>query len=156
VTPTIAELHLLTHRPEPMIAWWSALLGAPAQELNSRMTAIGGPTARVVIERSEIALDYHPEASGVTTIGVAPGAAAAVLEAVARLADLGSHPHRATDHGSHTCLWYLDPNGADVTVLAPACSPRNGEPSGLFPDELDPEAVLARARAAAQAALEVR
>jgi hypothetical protein len=147
--PSIAELRLLTHRPGPMIAWWTALLGAPAQTLNSRVSAIRSAAATVVIERSDIALDFHPEASGVTVIGVAPGSHAAVAAMVCRLAELGSHPHRATREVSQTCLWYRDPNGADVTVQVPGSAASGTAAEGLFPDEVDPHAVLTGLQAGA-------
>ena len=70
VAAPVVELRLLTHRPKEMVAWWAALLGGGPQSLNARMTAITGPSLRVVIERSQIALDYHPEASGVTAINL--------------------------------------------------------------------------------------
>ena len=69
----VLELRLLTHRPEAMVAWWAALLGGLPQVLDGRTTAIPGPHLRAVIERSQIALDYHPEASGVTGINLRPG-----------------------------------------------------------------------------------
>ena len=53
--------------------WWRGglhSLAADRNSLNARMTAITGPSLRVVIERSQIALDYHPEASGVTAINL--------------------------------------------------------------------------------------
>jgi hypothetical protein len=131
-----------------MIAWWAALLGASVQTVNSRATAISSAAATVVIERSEIALDFHPEASGVTVIGVALGSPAAVTATVRRLAELGSHPHRATRELSQTCLWYRDPNGADVTVQVPGGAAGTAT-AGLFPDELDPHAVLAGLQAGA-------
>ena len=73
VAAPAVELRLLTHRPEEMVEWWAALLGGAPQPLNSRMTTVTGRCLRVVIERSQIALDYHPEASGVTAINLTLG-----------------------------------------------------------------------------------
>lgn len=143
-TPIIAELRLLTHRPEPMIAWWSALLGATAQTLNARTTCVASATVRVMVERSETALDYHPEASGVTVIGIAPGSAAALRDTVGRLVELDCRPYRATRDGDQILLWYRDPNGADVTVQTPDRDGTRDGAGGLFPDEVDPAAVLRR------------
>jgi hypothetical protein len=116
LTPTIFELRLLTHRPTRMVAWWAAFLGTPAVPVGERKTAITTGTLRIVIERSEIAADQHPQAGGVMTIGVTPGPSTALLDAVGRLAELGSRPHRATYRSDETHLWYRAPNGIDVTV----------------------------------------
>ena len=56
------------------------------------MTAIHGDSLQVVIERSGIALDYHPEASGVTAINLALRDVQAARPALNRLSKLGSQP----------------------------------------------------------------
>lgn len=86
------ELRLLTHRPAEMTEWWAALLGGAPQSMNARMTAIHGDYLRVVIERSPIALDYHPEASGVTAINLALSDLQSARPALNRLSKLGLSP----------------------------------------------------------------
>lgn len=70
VAAPVVGLRLLSFRPKEMVAWWAALLGGRPQSLNSRITAITGLSLRVVIEHSQIALPYHPEASGVTVVNL--------------------------------------------------------------------------------------
>lgn len=143
--PSITHLRLLTHRMTSMVAWWSALLGEQARTLNTRTTAITTPTLRVVIERSEIALDFHPEASGVTAIGFAPDGDRPGQDTLDRLAALGSFPLRATRHSGVTRLWFRDPNGMNVTLELPSSDV--GDDTALFPEELDLDAVLTTLRA---------
>jgi hypothetical protein len=137
------ELRLLTHRPQEMVAWWAALLGGEPQSLNARMTAVTGPSLRVVIERSQIALDYHPEASGVTAITLNFGDAAELRRTLNRLAPLGVTPHRATRNRGVIALWVRDPNGTDVALCLPASSAGLSAESDILPEELDVKAVLA-------------
>lgn len=137
------ELRLLTHRPSEMTEWWAALLGATPQALNARMTAIDGDTVRVVIERSPIALDYHPEASGVTAINLALRDVRAARGPLNRLRTLGSQPHRATGHPGVTALWFCDPNGTDVALQLPVAIGHHITAAGVWPDEVDPGDVLA-------------
>jgi hypothetical protein len=140
----VVELRLLTHRPQEMVAWWAALLGAGPHPLNTRMTAITGLCLRVVIERSQIALDYHPEASGVTAINLNFGDTKEVHRTLNRLAPLGVTPHRATrTRGGVTTLWLRDPNGTDVGLCLPASSADHNVEADTVPEELDVEAVLA-------------
>lgn len=145
MTTLTTELRLLTYRPEPTIRWWAALLDATPQPLHPRITMLATPTLRMVIERSEIALDYTREACGVTVISVTPGDPPQTLDIVDRLASLDSHPHRATCHPGYIRLWYTDPNGADVTVDVTTPTDRGGtqKEEPLFPGELDPAAVIA-------------
>lgn len=143
VAALAVELRLLTHRPQEMVAWWAALLGGAPQSLNARMTAISGPSLRVVIERSQIALDYHPEASGVTAITLNFGDAQEMHRTLKRLAPLGFTPHRATRNRGVIALWLRDPNGTDVALCLPASSASLSAESDILPEELDVKAVLA-------------
>ncbi len=139
------ELRLLTYRPEEMAAWWSALIGGAPRSLNARATAVTGAGLGVVIERSQIALDYHPEASGVIAIHVAPGDIEAVRQSVNRLAQISSHPYRASRESGATALWFHDPNGTDVALnLPPDLPPAVGNPpvADGSPEEIDPAEVL--------------
>ena len=107
--------------------WWRggpALLGGGPQSLNSRMTAITGLSLRVVIECSQIALDYHPEASGVTAINMTLGDTQEAHRALNRSARLGFTPHPATHNPDAIALWLRDPNGTDVARPVPARPPR--------------------------------
>ena len=139
----VVELRLLTHRPQEMVAWWAALLGGGPQSLNTRMTAIAGPSLRVVIERSQIALDYHPEASGVTAINLNFGDKQEVHRTLNRLAPLGSTPHRATRNRGVVALWLRDPNGTAVALCLPASPGSLTAEADILPEELDVKAVLA-------------
>jgi hypothetical protein len=112
------------------------------QRLNTRMTVIAAGAARVVIQHADIALDYHPEASGVTVIGVSPGGEAALRDAVNRLAASGSRPHRATRRDGVIALWFRDPNGTIVTLPLRHAATVEAPTTDLFPDELDPTGVL--------------
>lgn len=146
VAAPAVELRLLTHRPQEMVAWWAALLGGGPQSLNSRMTAITGLSLRVVIERSKIALDYHPEASGVTAINMTLGDTQEVHRALNRSARLGFTPHRATRNPDAIALWLHVPNGTDVALCLPAhhAGPTTG--ADILPEELDDKAVLTDTR----------
>jgi hypothetical protein len=137
------ELRLLTHRPTEMVEWWAALLGGTPQPLNARMTLIRGEGMRVVIERSPIALDYHPEACGVTAITLTLRDAQAARPALNRLSKLGSQPHRATGQPGVTALWFCDPNGTDVALQLPVEIGHHTAATGVWPDEVDPKGVLA-------------
>jgi hypothetical protein len=139
----VVELRLLTHRPQEMVAWWAALLGGGSQSLNTRMTAISGPSLRIVIERSQIALDYHPEASGVTAIHLNFGDKREVDRTLNRLAPLGVTPHRATRNRGVIAFWLRDPNGTDVTLCLPAPPGSLTADADIVPEELDVKAVLA-------------
>ena len=119
VAAQTVELRLLTHRPAEMTEWWAALLGGAPQSLNAWMTAIHGDSLQVVIERSGIALDYHPEASGVTAINLALRDVQAARPALNRLSKLGSQPPRATSQPRVTALWFHDPPGTDITLHLP-------------------------------------
>jgi hypothetical protein len=143
VAAQAVELRLLSHRPAEMTQWWAALLDAAPQPLNARMTAVHGDYLRVVIERSPIALDYHPEASGVTAINLTLRDVQAAFLAVNRLSQLGSHPHRATGQPGMTALWFRDPNGTDVALQLPVAVGHHATATGVWPDEVDPEDVLA-------------
>ena len=136
------ELRLLTHRPVEMTQWWAALLGGTPQSLNARMTAIQRGCLRVVIERSPIALDYHPEASGVTAINLALRDVQAACPALNRLSQLGCQPHRATGQPGVTALWFRDPNGTDVALQLPVAIGHHATAAGVWPDEVDPKDVL--------------
>ena len=139
----VVELRLLTHRPQEMVAWWAALLGGGSQSLNTRMTAISGPSLRVVIERSQIALDYHPEASGVTAINLNFADKKEVDRTLNRLVPLGFTPHRATRNRGVIALWLRDPNGTDVTLCLPASPASLTADADILPEELDVKTVLA-------------
>lgn len=139
--PTI-ELRLLTHLPEQMERWWAAMLGCTPQPLSSRLTAITGLHLRLVIERSQIAYVYHPEASGVTAINLTFPDVSTGHRTLNRLAALGSQPHRATREADVMALWLRDPNGTDVTVRLPARDFRAGVEADALTEELDVDAVL--------------
>ena len=143
VAAQAVELRLLTHRPGEMTEWWAALLGGAPQSLNARMTAIHGDYLRVVIERSQIAFDYHPEASGVTAINLALSDLQSARPALNRLSQLGSRPHRATGQPGVTALWFRDPNGTDVALHLPVAIGHRASAAGVWPDEVDPKDVLA-------------
>ncbi|OBF15456.1 hypothetical protein A5725_04495 [Mycobacterium kubicae] len=139
----VVELRLLTHRAAEMTQWWAALLGAVPRTQNARMTAIHGDCLRVVIERSPIALDYHPEASGVTSINLVMSDLHSARPALNRLSQLGSVPHRATGQPGTTALWFRDPNGTDVSLHLPVVVGHQATAAGVWPDEVDPKDVLA-------------
>ena len=141
VAAPVVELRLLSYRPKEMVAWWAALLGGQQQALNSRMTAITGLSLRVVIERSQIALAYHPEASGVTAVNLILGDVPVVQRTLDRLARLGTVPQRATREPGAIALWLRDPNGTDVALYLP--SAHLTAEAGAMPEELDVDAVLA-------------
>lgn len=140
------ELRLLTYRPAEMAAWWSALLGEPPEPITARTTAVTDARLRVVIERSQIALDYHHEASGVTAINLAFDDEEQVRQTIKRLAELDSRPYRATRHGTLAALWFRDPNGTDVGVYLPSDVAHCGAELGVWPEEIDPGAVLAESK----------
>ena len=132
VAAQTVELRLLTHRPAEMTEWWAALLGGAPQSLNAWMTAIHGDSLQVVIERSGIALDYHPEASGVTAINLALRDVQAARPALNRLSKLGSQPHRATGQPGVTALCTC-PWRSATTPPQPVCGPMRWTPKTLLP-----------------------
>ncbi|QUR67494.1 hypothetical protein [Mycobacterium spongiae] len=137
------ELRLLTHRPAEVTKWWAALLDATARSLSATTTTIGGASLRVVVECSQIALDYHPEASGVTAISLALPNLREVHRTVNRLARLNSYTHRATRQGRCAALWFHDPNGTEVALHLPASVADHTATTDALYEELDPAAVLA-------------
>jgi hypothetical protein len=124
-----------------MVAWWAALLGGRPQPLNSRVTAIAGLSLRVVIEHSQIALAFHPEACGVTAIHLVIDEVPVVQRVLNRLAHQGSVPRRATREPGNIALWLRDPNGTDVALCMP--SARCTEEAPVLPEELYVNTVLA-------------
>ena len=137
------ELRLLTRRPSEMTAWWAALLDATPESPSTRTTAVTGVCLRVVIERSQIALDFHPEASGVTGINLALPDIDAIRRTVKRLAQVHSHPCRATRQEAGTTLWFRDPNGTDVSLSLPGIGSHGHGPGyWALSEEVDPKAVL--------------
>jgi hypothetical protein len=138
----VIELRLLTHQPKEMERWWAAMLDGTPKPLGSRMTAITGRRLRLVIEHSQIAYDFHPEASGVTAINLAFDNVSTGHHTLNRLARLGSQPHRATREAGVTALWLRDPNGTDVAVRLPAPIVSAPEADALS-EELDVDAALA-------------
>jgi hypothetical protein len=143
VAAPVVELRLLSYRPIEMVAWWAALLGGRPQALNSRMTAITGFSLRVVIERSQIALAYQPEASGVTAVNLVLADVPVVQPILERLERLGSVPRRATREPGAIALWVRDPNGTDVALYLPSPSARLTAEADVLPEEVDVNAVLA-------------
>jgi catechol-2,3-dioxygenase len=143
VATPIVELRLLTHRPEEMERWWAAMLDGTPRRLSSRTTAITGRRLRLVIERSQIAYDYHPEASGVTAINLTFDNVSAGHRTLTRLARLGSQPHRATREAGVTALWLRDPNGIDVTMRLPPPVVRASAEADTLLEELDVGTALA-------------
>lgn len=143
VAAPVVELRLLSYHPKEMVAWWAALLGGRPQALNSRMTAITDLSLRVVIERSQIAFAYHPEASGVTAVNLVLADVLVVQPMLERLARLGSVPQRATRGPGATALWVRDPNGTDVALYLPSHSARLTAEADVLPEEVDVNAVLA-------------
>ncbi len=138
----VVELRLLSYRPEEMEAWWAALLGGRPQSLNSRMTAITGLSLRVVIERSQIALAYHPEASGVIAVNLALDDVRVVQRVLDRLSRLGAIPQRATREPGAIALWARDPNGTDVGLYLPSPRAPFTAEADVLPEELPVNAVL--------------
>jgi hypothetical protein len=139
---TQVELRLLTHRPEAMVAWWVALLDGAVRPVSARITAVTGTSLRVEVEHSQIALDYHPEASGVTAINLLLDDVLAVRQTLNRLARQGIEPHRATRNSGEIVLWLRDPNGTDVTVCLPAPDAHVPAEADALPEELDVKALL--------------
>jgi len=144
VSAPVVELRLLTYRPAGMVAWWAALLGGRPQPLNSRMSAITGLSLRVVIERSQIALAFHPEASGVTAVSLILDDVSVAQQTLDRLARSGCVPRRATREPGAIALWLRDPNGTDVALYVP--SARVTEEADVLAEELYVKAVLAEVR----------
>lgn len=138
----LAGLRLVTHRPHEMATFWAALLDGHIQPLNSRQTAVVTSCGRILIEHSAIAFDYHPETCGVTGITIAPPDEASAAGSVNRLAHQGFHPHRATDDGTSTALWYHDPNQVEIALQLPSGRAAGLVAAELFAHELDPAAVL--------------
>lgn len=136
----VIELRLLTYRLEQMEKWWATLLDGTPQPLGSRFTVITGGRLRLVIERSQIAYDYYPEASGVTAIMLTFIDVCMGRRILNKLAALGSQPHRATRDGGVISLWLRDPNGTDVAMRISA---RSMSQSGTGIEELDVDAALA-------------
>ncbi|MEE6179351.1 hypothetical protein [Mycobacterium sp. 050134] len=137
------SLRLLSHRPLEMAAWWSALLGESPKPFGAKTTVVTSARLRVVIEGSQNALDYHPEACGVTAITLVYGALEDIRETVRRLGQQNAHPYRATRQGGVTALWFHDPNGTDVALCRAVDDVHLEVNPDEWPEELDPDAVLA-------------
>ncbi|BBX62706.1 hypothetical protein MSAS_18800 [Mycobacterium saskatchewanense] len=139
----LVELRLLSYRPAEMAAWWSALLGVQPHPVTAKLTTVTAARLGVVIERSQTAFDYHPEASGVTAINLTFDEPDDIRATVDRLAGHNSHPYRATRQGAVTALWFRDPNGTDVALSLPSGNAGPDVNLAEWPDELDPDTVLA-------------
>jgi hypothetical protein len=143
IAAPLVELRLLTHQPKEMETWWGAMLDGTPRPLSSRTTVIAGRALRLVIERSQIAFAYHPEACGVTAIGLTFEDLPTVHRTLNRLADLGSRPHRATREAGVTTLWLRDPKGGDVAVRMPPPAIHPAAEACGPPEELDVNETLA-------------
>ena len=126
-----------------MISWWAALLGGRPQTLNLRMTAITGFSMRVVIERSQIALAYHPEASGVIGVNLVLADVQAVQPMLQRLARLTSLPRRATREPGAIALGCAIPTAPTWPCTCRHPLPASPQKWTCCLEEVDVNAVLA-------------
>jgi hypothetical protein len=136
------ELRILTHQPEQMVTWWAALLGSTPRSLGSRATIVTTGALQVVIETSHIALDYHPEASGVTAISLIVGDAPTARHALRRVAELNCQPYRVTQVAGVMRFWLRDPNGTDVAVCLPSPTVGADLEADARPEELEVRTAL--------------
>lgn len=143
--PRINEITLLTYEWEPMQLWWSVLLGVEPRTLTLRTTVLETADMRVVIERSDIAMNANPEVAGVISLTLSAPDPRSALEIHNRLAAIGTRHHRATEDTSGVRLWYRDPNGTDVALRLPF-DPAPGNRHG---QEIDPDQIVVRLQAAA-------
>ena len=151
MNPRLDEIVLLTHQWESMRSWWGVLLGSDPRTVGHRTAVIETPGLRVVIEQSEIATNANPEVAGVISLTVAAPSAIAALDTHRRLVAIGSRHHRATDDAGGVRLWYHDPNGTDVAIRLPFDADASNQPG----QEIDPDHIITRLQAAAEAATEL-
>ena len=144
--PRVDEIVLLTHEWESMRAWWGALLGDEPRTVGRQTAVVETPWLRVIIEQSEIAMNANPEVAGIVSLTVSTSSAIAALDTYKRLIAVGSRHHRATNDVSGVCLWYRDPNGTDVAIRLPI----EAEANNRRGQEIDPDDILARLKAAAE------
>jgi hypothetical protein len=145
VNPSLGEIVLLTHEFHSMRAWWAMLLGAEPHLVGNRTAVVEVAGLRVVIEHSDLAMNANPEVAGVISLTVSALSAAAALDAHLRLVAIRSGHHRATDDAGGVRLWYRDPNGTDVAIRLPI----DHHPDNRAGQEIDPDLVVERLRAAA-------
>jgi hypothetical protein len=152
MNPRLDEIVLLTHEWDSMRAWWGALLGADPHTVGHRIAVVETASIRLVIEHSDIAMNANPEVAGVISLTVSAPSAIAALETHMRLVAIGSRHHRATNDAGGVRLWYRDPNGTDVAIRVPIDADANNRPG----QEIDPDHIVNRLRAAAASAKEVQ
>lgn len=146
MSPRLGEIVLLTHEWDAMRRWWGALLGVEPSLVGSRTAAFEAAGLRVVIERSDIAMNANSEVAGVISLTVWTPSATDALDSHRRLVAIGCQHHRATDDAGGVRLWYHDPDGTDVAIRLPFDADVNNRPG----QEIDPDPVVARLEAAAQ------
>ena len=145
MNPRLDEIVLLTHEWESMRNWWGTLLGAEAHTVGHRSAVVETAGLRVVIEHSEIAMNANPEVAGVISLTITAPSAIVALDALRRLAAIGSRHHRATNYAGGVRLWYRDPNGTDVAIRLPFDADRNNRPG----QEIDPDHIVTQLQAVA-------
>lgn len=145
MNPHLDEIVLLTYKWESMQRWWAALVGVEPHTLDRRTVVFETAHMRVVIEHSEIAMNANPEVAGVISLTLSAASAANALDIHNRLAAIGSSHLRATHDAGGVRLWYRDPNGTDVALRLPF----DASPGNRHGQEIDPDRIIARLRAAA-------
>lgn len=143
--PRINEITLLTYEWEPMQLWWSALLGVEPRTVTLRTAVLETTDMRVVIERSEIAMNANPEVAGIISLTLSAPDSRSALAIHNRLAAIGSRHHRATEDAGGVRLWFRDPNGTDVALRLPFDVAPGYRPGR----EIDPDQIVVRLRATA-------
>jgi len=151
MNPRLDEIVLLTHQWDSMRVWWGTLLGTDPHIVGDRTAVVEKAGLRIVIEHSDIAMNANPEVAGVISLTVSAPSAIAALDTHRRLVAIGSRHHRATNDAGGVRLWYRDPNGTDVAIRVPIDADANNRPG----QEIDPDHIVNRLRAAAESAKEV-
>ncbi|MUL67139.1 hypothetical protein BOO86_21880 [Mycobacterium sp. CBMA 234] len=135
---SVDEITLLTYRFDAVLDWWAALLDTSPEVLGPRSAALNAPGLRVSVNRSDIALDAHPEVAGVTAVTLNIMRTAAARAVLRRLTSVGASCHRATTDEHGVRLWFLDPDGTNVALRLPA----DFVVSGAHDGEVDPDEPL--------------
>jgi catechol-2,3-dioxygenase len=145
---------LRTTRLEQMVDWYTEVLEAEVAYRNEFMAFLwyDEQNHRLVIVARPGTVERPKHADGLDHIAFAYANMAELASTYRRLKDGGIIPARATDHGSSTSFYYLDPDGNQVELKVDSFSTPEEQHAWLrseafmrnpFGTPLDPEVVVA-------------
>jgi len=153
---------LRTTRLQPMVDWYAKVLQAEVAFENEMLAFLwyDEQNHRLVIIARPGTVERPPNSAGLDHLAFTYADLGELVSTYERLKGLGITPHRATDHGSSTSFYYLDPDGNQVELKVDTFATAEEQHAYLRSEAfirnpmgqpLDPETLAARVRARADA-----